>query len=82
MSNPDNYLIVSIRLPKCVKDHLKKICLSLSKQGGEVLSLSEFIRSTLLQCYPIPKQLNMFEKVPTRRLKRVLKKDPLQSDLS
>jgi hypothetical protein len=75
MSTSNNYEIVSIRLPKNVKKHLKQICISLSKQEGEVISLSEFIRSTMIQTYPLPKQLTLFEKLPLRRLKRIIVSD-------
>jgi len=58
---------VVVRMPNDLINHLKKICISMSQQKGAVISLSEFIRETMLQYCPLEKQLDLFEK-ETRKI--------------
>lgn len=60
---------VTCRMTKKLADHLRKIAISMSKQQGRVISVSEFIRETMKQCYPIPEQDDLFT-TRKRRLKR------------
>ena len=66
----ENCQTVTCRMPRKLAEHLKKIAISMSKQQGKVISLSEFIRATMLQYYPISEQAELFGEKKQRRLKR------------
>lgn len=71
MSNKiENCQTVTCRMPRKLADHLKRIAISMSKQEGRVISLSEFIRETMIQYYPIAEQSDLFEN-KKRRLKKI-----------
>lgn len=69
MTTDNKYITVTIRFPRFSVDHLKKVCLTLSKQQGKLVTLSEFIRSTILEMYPQKKQMDLF-KAEKLRLKK------------
>lgn len=54
--------VVAVKMPDEMIAHLRKICLSMSVQKGQAISLSEFIRETMMQYCPQEKQLEFFEK--------------------
>ena len=60
---------VVIRMPEDLVNHLKKVCISMSHQKGVVISLSEFIRETMMQYCPLERQQDLFEK-ETRKKKK------------
>lgn len=65
-----NCQTVTCRMPKEMADHLRRIAISMSKQSGRVVSLSEFIRETMVKLYPIPKQEIMFPQKERKKLRR------------
>src|SRR5689334_1077711 len=76
---------ITIRVPINMHKHLKKICLSMSKQEGRFVSVSEFIRNTMVQYCPKEKQLDfvsqpIYSKI--RKYKPKNKKSDDESELS
>lgn len=49
---------VTIRVPVNMAKCLKSLCISMSKQEGRVVSVSEFIRNTMVQFCPKEKQMD------------------------
>lgn len=71
MSNKiENCQTVTCRMPRKLADHLKRIAISMSKQQGRVISMSEFIRETMIAYYPITEQADLFSEKKPKRLRR------------
>ncbi len=59
---------VTIRVPVNMAKCLKSLCISMSKQEGRVVSVSEFIRNTMVQFCPKEKQMDFMK--PTGEKKK------------
>lgn len=62
MSGPtENPKRVSVVLSKAQIEHVKKQLLYQSHQEGRRVTISEGIRRAVEHCYPLPKQMGMFD---------------------
>lgn len=61
---------ITIRVPINMNKHMKKICISMSKQEGRFISVSEFIRNILVKFCPIEKQMDFISKPQYERIKK------------
>lgn len=59
---------VAVKMPSKMVEHLKKTCIHMSQQKGDVVTLSEFIRETMMQYCPKDLQQDFFVK-ETRKTK-------------
>lgn len=53
---------ITLRLPSEMARQIKLLCISMSKQEGKVIGMSEFIRELLLPFVKLEKQGDMFKK--------------------
>lgn len=51
--------VVTFRCSKLTASHLKRIAMSYTKQQGKLYTLSDLIRDTMNQVFPMPKQLDL-----------------------
>lgn len=66
----ENDTYISIRAPKEFVRQLKLLCLSMSKQAGRVISMSQFIRETMSPFCHLEKQQDFTVKEKPKRLRR------------
>lgn len=57
---------VSFVLTRAQHNHIKQISISMSAQERRNITVSESIRMAIETLYPLPKQLDLFEKVPKK----------------
>ena len=53
---------ITIRIPTEMARQLKQLCISMSKQEGKVIGISEFIRDLIKPFIKVEKQGDMFKK--------------------
>jgi hypothetical protein len=59
--------VVTFRCPKDLAANLKQIAISTIRQTGEMYTLSDLIRDTLVSVFPPPKQLKFSDKVEKKK---------------
>lgn len=59
IKNPKNICLV---LEKDLFEYIKRQALHRSVQEGTLIETNELIREALYQCFPMPKQMDMFKK--------------------
>ena len=66
----NGYVTVTTRVPKELAEHVKKMCFSMSKQEGRLVTISEIIRNHLKELCPAEKQADFFTTEKKKRLRR------------
>lgn len=66
----NGYVTITTRVPKDLADHVKKMCFSMSKQEGRLVTISEIIRNFLKDLCPTEKQADFFTTEKKTRMKR------------
>jgi hypothetical protein len=67
----NGYTTITARVPKDLADHVRKLCFSMSKQEGRLVTTSELVRNFLKELCPVEKQASFFTTEKKRRLRRI-----------